>query len=600
MKFTRLTSLEEVEDLVKFHNTNSPFVVLDTETTSKDPRQAVLIDVQLSGRSTDEAVIFKAEFAPPIMQLKEELVIVGHSYKYDAHVLFRHAIDLLNHTWRDTLLIGHLLDENRDSYSLDSYVKEIWDDNYKESFWLKHKTYEEASEEDKLVYACKDIYFTGRLYKLHEKNLGIQEIPETLVTHVHRLQSCLLRTEIEGLAVDVEYLTDLGVKLKSQIDELGPKMRESAKEEIEIVELEMWQTAIGKYKSDKGKASAVKPEFSFESPKQLLRLLYGTLALPVQRNEKTKAISTDEASLEKIKGQHPLVELILKNRELQKVYGTYVQGTLEKLSYEHNESSPRVYPRFRVNGTVTGRISHNSPNLAQLPKQGGVRGIYVPDRGWVLISADYNQLEVILEANLTGDKNLLRMLENNESKHDLTARELRCSRDTAKTLNFAMQYCCSHFKVAKLLSVSLSEALGIWKRYWEIYAGPKELKAKTDKMVDDGVPLVSLYGRKRRFEIRKRSDWDGDYRQAYNFMIQSPGADLTSESFYLFDAWARKMEYGKGLFTVHDENIVTVRSDFVEPAEKALNTIMVDCGRRLGLKIPLKVATSGGMHRWLD
>ncbi len=166
MKFTRLTSLEEVEDLVKFHNTNSPFVVLDSETTSKDPRQAVLIDVQLSGRSTDEAVIFKAEFAPPIMQLKEELVIVGHSYKYDAHVLFRHAIDLLNHTWRDTLLIGHLIDENRDSYSLDSYVREVWGDDYKNLFWSKFKSYEEAPDSEAMEYGGKDVIYTGRLYQI--------------------------------------------------------------------------------------------------------------------------------------------------------------------------------------------------------------------------------------------------------------------------------------------------------------------------------------------------------------------------------------------------------------------------------------------------
>src|SRR6185295_9183858 len=105
----------------------------------------------------------------------------------------------------------------------------------------------------------------------------------------------------------------------------------------------------------------------------------------------------------------------------------------------------------------------------------------------------YSQLEVIIEANLTGDKNLIRMLENGESKHDLTARELGCDRPTAKTLNFALQYWCSHFKIAKLLGVSVDEGLRIWEKYWDVYSGPKQLKELTDKEVDQGIPLVTVY-----------------------------------------------------------------------------------------------------------
>jgi DNA polymerase-1 len=428
MKFTRLNTKEELSSLLEYHESHSEFVVIDCETTSKHVREAELIDVQLSGRGKDEVVIFSAEIAPLLTNLNKRLVIVGHNYKYDAHVLFRHSIDLLDHTWRDTLLIGHLIYENRESYSLDSYVKELFDDDYKEKFWAAHKSYQAASDEDKIEYACKDIIYTTRLYEKLSQDLLRECIPNELVCHTHRLQSSLLRTEIAGIRVDLEYLEQLGIRIKGRINELEPQMRSLVKDEIETLELEDWSKELDKRKTEKGKANVSRPVFNFESSAQLSRLLYGQLGLSVQRNEKTKAVSTDYASLEKIKVDHPIVELIQENRDLQKVYGTYINGTLDRV---HEE---RIYPEFRIAGTVTGRISHSNPNLAQLPKQGGVRGIYVPNRGRKLISADYSQLEVVIEANLTGDKNLIRMLENGESKHDLTARELGCDRIQLKPL----------------------------------------------------------------------------------------------------------------------------------------------------------------------
>lgn len=599
MNFKRLTSSAEVLDLIEHHNQRSKFVSLDVETTSTEPRHAKLLDIQLSGKNKDEAVIFSAEKAPLLANISKSLVIVAHNYKYDAHVLFKHQVDLLSHTWRDTLLIAHLLDENRESYSLDSFVKEYFNDDYKEEFWKKHKTYEEASPADAIEYACKDIVYTDRLFVRFNVDLERERIPSDLVTHAHRLQDSLLRTEIEGIRVDKEYLTDLGVGIKQRIDELAPKMRSSVEDEIAVCELQLWGEELSKRKTDKGRARVPRPTFNFESGKQLQRLLYKNMGLPEQRNAKTRAVSTDYESLQNIRSYHPVIELIQENRDLQKVYGTYIQGTVEKLEESDVDriNQPRIYPQFRVAGTVTGRLSHSQPNLAQLPKSGGVRGIYVPDRGRVLISADYSQLEVVIEANLTGDKNLIRMLENGESKHDLTARELGCDRDTAKTLNFAHQYWCSHYKTAKLLGVSVDEGLRVWTKYWQIYSGAKALKAKTDAMVDRGDPIVSVFGRKRRFEKKNRQGWDSDYRQAYNFLIQSTGADITSEAFYKVSERLRIIGKGRGLFTVHDEILIEVDEGFSEEANHRLKAIMTEfpCS-----KVPLKVESSGPMLRWED
>lgn len=592
--FERLESESVIRDLILWHNVNSNFVVLDIETTSIEARKAEILDIQLSGMEDDHVVIFKANYGKLLEELSREIVVVAHNAKYDLHVLFRHGVNLLSHKYRDTILIGHLVDENRQSYSLDSYVKEYFNDDYKETFWNKYQSYEEASEEDRVSYACQDIIFTSRLYRILCDLLYKESIPDSLVTHVHRLQASLLYTEIQGIRIDIDYLGELGVRLKKQIDELGPRMRSLVTDEIDLVELEAWQKKIDSKKSDKGKSAVLRPSFSFESTQQLQKLLYGVLKLPLQRNEKTKAVSTDSSSLEKIKNDHLIIPLIQENRELQKVYTSYVEGTIERLEQE------RIYPQFRVNGTVTGRLSHSNPNLAQLPKSGGVRGIYVPDRGRVLISADYSQLEVVLEANLTSDKNLVRMLENGESKHDLTARELGCDRHTAKTLNFALQYWASHFKVAKLLGVSTNEGLRVYNRYWEIYKGSKELKSTTDKMVDDGMPIVTQFGRKRRFEVRNRHPWDGDYRQAFNFLIQSTGADITSRAFYLVSEDLELNRAGHGITTIHDELLIDVRKEWADYWDKRIVELMVGVGTELDLKLPLQAVSSGPMPRWLD
>ncbi len=600
MRFERLSTESQVRELVLWHNEHSNSLVIDVETTSVEARSAKLLEIQISGTEDNHAVIFDTDYRKLLVELRPDITLIAHNAKYDLHVLYRHGVDLLERPFRDTLLLGHLVDENRKSYSLDSYVKEYWNDDYKEKFWKEYKTYQEAPTEAALRYACLDIVYTRRLYNELVQRLTGESIPDNLVTHVHRLQSSLLRTEIEGIRVDRDYLEALGVRIKSRLNELEPQMRSMVRDEIECIELEAWLKEIDKRKTDKGKAGVQRPSFSFESTQQLQHLLYDCLHLPKQRNEKTKATSTDFASLEKLRDSHPLIELIQENRELQKVYGTYVEGTIERLEYDPWTGCPRIYPQFRVAGTVTGRLSHNNPNLAQLPKSGGVRAIYVPDRGRVLISADYSQLEVVIEANLTGDKNLIRIIQEGISKHDVTASELGCSRDIAKTLNFGMQYHCSYFKVAKLVNCSVDEAKRIWNRYWEIYSGPKQLKDRTDKQIDAGIDLVTCFGRKRRFPKIKRPIWHADYRQGYNFLVQSPGADLTSRAFYLVAEALRESGEGRALFSVHDEIIIEVHEETVPYWEWRLKEIMTSVGDEIGLKVPLKAQSSGPMSCWED
>lgn len=592
MKFTRLNTPHEVNELIEWHNTNSSYVVLDTETTHLDIHLADGVNIQLSGKTKDEAVLFDFIHVNYLAKLKTK--IVAWNYKYDYKILQKYQVNIPLEQWIDPMLISHLIDENRDSDSLDSWVQELYKDSYKDAFWSKYDNYVDAPQDEQLDYACKDIIYTDRIYVHLMGEYNKQQLPLSLIEHVHQLSRVLVKTEQTGLNVDLNYLTTKGVELKSKIYRLLVDMKSSSQGYCEVVELDLYIKELEKRKTAKGKAGVIKPQFSFDSPSQLQSLLYTHLKLPVQKNEKTKQISTDSKSLEALQTLHPLIPHLQDYRECQKVYTSYIEGTADRMV------SGRIYPSFNVNGTVTGRISHSNPNLGQMPRTGGIRGIYIPDDGYCFISADYSQLEVCIEANLTGDKNLRAIFEQGLSKHDITAKELGLDRNLAKTLNFALQYWCSHFKVAKILGVSPEEGLKVYNRYWDLYSGCKRLKQKTDAMVNSGTPIVTLFGRRRRFAAGKRPEWSGDYRQAYNFLIQSPGADITSKAFYLVNKALLAEGVGKALFTVHDEILITCPKQHTRRAEELLLQIMITVGREAKLEIPLKAESSGPMDRWED
>lgn len=594
MKITRLKSENEILDLIEYHNNNSESVVIDTETTSNEPRKAKLIDIQLEGKEPDEVVFIDPKLGTLLKLFSLSLPIIAHNYKYELQVLSRHSINMFEHKWLDTMLMGHLIDENRESYSLDSYVKELWNDSYKEEFWSKYKSYKEAPEAERELYAAKDIIYTRKLFSHVREGLRRDSIPDELVWHVHSLCTSLTETETRGISVDLKYLQEIGTKIRHRINTIEPEMRACAENEIDLIELDMWMKEKDKRKTPKGKQAVDKPEFNFESSKQLQELLYRKLDLPPQQNSVTKCISTDYDSLENIKNLHPIVNLIQENREIQKVYNSFIDGTIRRMD------QGRVYPEFHVGRVVTGRTSSSNPNMQQLPRAGGVRGIYVPDPGFSIVSADYSSLEIVIAANFTDDPNLKRIVEQGESMHDITANSLKIDRNLAKSLNFAEGYGCSHYKVAKILGISLEEAQEIHNKYWRTYAGQKAKMDECKRLVDSGQPIITPWGRRRRFPNIKRNPWDKAYRQAWNFLIQSTGADCTNRAFYLFSKLLRETDRGKGWFVVHDEILAEIKDEYAEEETNRLCQIMQEVGDEIGLKLPLKAEPSEPAKRWLD
>jgi DNA polymerase-1 len=385
-----------------------------------------------------------------------------------------------------------------------------------------------------------------------------------------------------------------GIELKTRIDSLVPQMLKMVETEVELLRSEEWIKAINRLKTDAGKARVKKPEFSFDSAKQVMNLLYKQLELPEQTNPKTKKPSVDYDSLKTIEDLHPIVSKLLEYRETQKVYGTYIEGTIERMV------DGRIYPSFNTSGTVTGRISHSNPNMGNMPSGGGIRGLFVPDPGTVFISADFSQLEVRISAHFTRDENLLRIINDGVSLHDITANSLGILRGLAKTLNFGMQFGCSAYKVANVLGVSLQEGQKAYAKYWETYSGQKAKMDECARFVDTGVPIINPFGRRRRFEVKKRPAWDTAYRQSFNALIQGTGSDCTSWAFYTTDQEFRSKGWGRGIMTLHDEALMMVKKEYAEQAKDRLVEIMEQAGAVAGLTVKLKAEPCIMNDRWLD
>jgi len=609
MNIMKVGTYEEATAL--FSTWAHPYAVLDTETTSLNPFDARVISFTLSVPSGEDIYFLNGSFLSFLNQIKVPLVC--HNFRYDFAVCFRNGVDLRKQgLLHDTMLLDHLLNEENE-HGLDALVKRYWNDDYKEKFWNKYKDIQDATEADLLQYSGKDAGYTAKAYNSLKQALsGV--IPDSLVDQTRNLALALYDSEIRGIKVDVVYLNEIGVTLGHQITDLLATLRNSTDIECSSIELELFHAELDKRKTAKGQAGVKRPVFNFGSTHQLGMLLYDQLMLPERKNKQGNR-TVDDAALESLEDLHPQVALLRKYRELNKVKTAFIDGTLEKLH------AGRIHPSFNVNGTVTGRISSSNPNMQQLPREGGVRGIYIPDPGYVFLSYDYSQLEVTIAAHYSRDPNLLSIITDGASQHDITAKGLGIPRATAKTINFALQYGAGAQKVQKILGCSLVEAEAALERYWETYSGLRDFIKRCHRKIELGEPLVTPFGRIRHLPSRQemndrwgdegwysRSEkkyiykrdiyWAGVLRQGPNSMIQGTGADCTSDSFININRELTKLGIGFGMFPIHDENLTQVKEDAVDQAKEIMEYYMCEVGKRIGLTVPLKVAGGKPMKRW--
>ena len=566
-------------------------VSLDTEYDRKDIKSAVLLSVSI-GISHDNAVVLKPT-KENLMHVKLVLdkaqIIFTQNGAVDYWMLKRHGVDVNYRKFVDCMLLEHLLDENV-GHSLGDMAVRYYNDNYKSVFWGKYKTYQEAPEFEAMDYEMRDA--------IHTRRIGIdlyERIPnKELIDHVHRLYWSLFWTEIEGLKVDVDLMKSTKIDMKSEIDSYLPLLRKDFHEYIDIWELKKWREERAKRKTYKGQIGVVRPEFNFSSDQQLRWLLYDIMECPILAKTKSGSPKTDYDTILLLEKDFPQLSTLAKYKDVKGVYNTFVEGMLDRVE------DGRIYPRFNVNGTRNaGRISHSNPNMGNMPKTGVIRNFFIPDDGNRIIGADYSQLEVVIEANLTNDKNLLKIILEGASKHDITAQGLGVTRDTAKTLNFALQYGAGVHKIQKLLGISYGEAQLVFDKYWEIYAGVKSLKDQVSKELADTGRVKTMFGRYRHFSKPENEFEKAKFeRQAYNAVIQGAGADCTNRATYLISEKLASEKMGRLWFSVHDEIVCEIEKESVSGGLLYLIEAMTEPNTYLNLKYPLQVKTYGPLTRW--
>ncbi len=561
----------DTEEKIKYFNEICPSIVaVDTEYVPGDPRTTQLLTVIVANQSN--AWVFDAKYLPGITEtLKTRSCIFLQDYNHcDTIILLKHGCDLRNTNCHNLIDMHHLLDENA-SHSLEHRVMQEYGDDYKTRL---------KGQYDNLEYQGKDGIYTYRLGMQDSTEILFKEV---LYNNVRALSKTLLETELNGINVNVELLQNTYITMKSEINEFLPKLREEFKDECEIWELTEWQKEINKRKSESGRLRIPRPSFNFDSDRQINWLVYEALGCEVINKTKGGSPSTDSETLQTLGEREGRLRTLIEYKDVKSVFSTFVEGMLERVQ------NGRIYPNFNPSVTATGRLSHTNPNMGNLPTTGIIRNFFIPDPGMVFIGADFAQIEVLIEANLTDDPNLLKIINEGVSKHDITAQGLGIDRNSAKTLNFALQYGAGAGKVAKILSISKQKAEDIYERYWDLYSGIRTLKEKVNKEIEETGQVTNLAGRVRRFpKVTNRFELYKQQRQAYNFLIQGVAAECCNRAY---------TEYG-ALWSVHDEIIAQVKPEDAEKEKVRLVSIMEAQSKVFNFKYPLKAIAYGPLSYW--
>jgi DNA polymerase-1 len=511
---------------------------------------------------------------------------VGHDLKFDAIVLERHRIALKGLD-TDTMLASYLLDATRSSHPLEDLA-------------LEHSGYKALREEDLCGRGAKAVPFAqipaedALNYAGERADLALQ-VSGTL-------RDLLRREDLERLYLDLELpLVPVLVAIERagiRID--GPAL---AKQSTHVEqELAARSARIFELSGE---------EFNINSPKQLSEILFDKLQLPaLKRNAKTKTASTAVEVLEELALGHDLPRLILEWRALQKLKGTYIDALPQLV----NPETGRVHTCFNQAVAATGRLSSSDPNLQNIPIRTElgreIRRAFTADRGHVLISADYSQIELRVLAHMSGDDALIDAFAKGEDIHDRTALKVFGTnsglsehelRRRAKIINYALLYGKTAFTLSKDIGVPQQAAQEFINAY---FAGFPSVRRFIDDLLENarktGV-VKTMFGRRRlvpeltnrNTQIRSQAE-----REAVNMPIQGSAADVLKRA--MIDVHAALPSIADGrtrmILTVHDELLFEASTETAEESAAALGDIMQ---KAVPLRVPLIVDVGIG-ENWKE
>ena len=568
-RYYLITNLDEIDSWIK-EAEEAGEVAIDTETSSLDPHQADLIGISLSSKigkacyipvgHKSKKNINKDQALKKLKPLLEDASIkkIGQNIKFDFIMLFKHGINITS--MEDTMLMSYVLDSGKNRHNMDT-LSEIHLNHKPIAFkdlvgtGKKEINFSFVDLEKAKNYAAEDADVTFRLYKKFNKSLKNEKMINIYETFEKPMIKILADMEIEGIKIDNDFLKTLSSKF-------GKK--------IEKIQREVYKIS--------------KKEFNIASPKQLGEILYNDLKIANLKKTKKGSFATSASVLEDLafKG-HKFPQLVLDWRQISKLKNTYSDTLPEHI----NPKTKRIHTSFLLAATTTGRLASSDPNLQNIPIKSedgkDIRKAFIAEKGLSLISADYNQIEMRILADLADVKELKKAFKNNEDIHALTASQIfnidikkvdQDHRRKAKAINFGIIYGISQYGLAKQINVSNYEAEQFLDAYFAKFPEIKVYMDNTIKFCRKSGYVNNIFGRRshfngindKNFNIRNFQE-----RAAINAPIQGSASEIMRLAMIRLDKKLIGQNIkSKILLQIHDELIFEV----LKNDEKAMSKLI--------------------------
>mgnify|MGYP000106020106 FL=1 len=598
-KYQTILKINQLEEWIKKIEEKG-IVAVDTETSSLNPHEANLVGISLcSGPGTacyiplehiTEKVLEKKIVLKKLKNILQDKSIkkIGQNIKFDFIILLRNEIKL--DPIEDTMLMSYALDAGKHRHNMDN-LSEIHLNHKPISFkevagtGKKQISFNKVPIKLATQYAAEDADVTFRLYTFFRERLDKEKLLKIYELFEKPMVNLLSQMEIEGIKINSSFLKELSKKFDNKIKKL----------EKEIF-------------------SIAKREFNIGSPKQLGEILYNELKIAKIKKTKKGGFATSAAVLEDLafKG-HKLPRIVLDWRQLTKLKNTYTDALPEHL----NANTNRVHTSFLLAATTTGRLASSEPNLQNIPikTEDGkeIRKAFIAERNHSLISADYNQIEMRILADIADVKELKKAFKNNEDVHSLTASQVfdiplnkidKETRRRAKAINFGIIYGISQYGLAKQISVSNSEAAEFLKSYFKKFPEIKDYMNATINFCRKSGYVNNIFGRRcyitgindKNYNVRNFQE-----RAAINAPIQGSAADIMRLAMIkITSEFEKNPNYKtKMLLQIHDELVFETPQDELEKIVPIIKKNMLDASssEHHQFTIPLTVDINSG-NNW--
>lgn len=488
---------------------------------------------------------------------------VCHNVKVPHTILSKMGIDL-NGIKFDTMMAAYLIDSSRGEYNLKTLIEENLNLEVTDN------------EADRLVFETSCM---KELYVILEEKISAYDMKELLYNVEQPLTDVLSSMEREGFKVDREKLAEIGYKFKIEIENVRNEIFELCEE-----------------------------EFNINSPKQLGKILFEKLDLPVIKKTKT-GYSTNAEVLLELSNKHPVIDKITYYRQLTKLFSTYVEGLTAVI-----DEDSRIHSSFNQAVTTTGRLSSTEPNLQNIPikyEMGkAIRKVFIPqDADSILLSADYSQIELRILAHIANDENMIEAFKQKVDIHSKTASEVfkvpleevtHTMRSNAKAVNFGIVYGIGDYSLSRDLRISRKEAKLYIDTYFERYPNVKKYMVDIVQIAKEKKYVTTIMNRRRYIpEISSSNKMVTAFgeRLAMNTPIQGSAADIIKMAMVnVYKALNERNLKSTIILQVHDELILNVHLNELNEVEKIVKDEMENV---VELKVPLVVDINVG-NNWYD